>query len=246
MNNYSPIFAVSSSGDMKKPFSKPLGDPSTTGEPSGFFVMSEKQCTGCKKDLPITEFGLLAKAPYIRAACNGCRSEDTRLLQRSLKGCIGKMYSHQKQSSKRRGHQEPLYSLRELEVFLLNSEEYIKLHAQWADSGYMKGLKPSCDRLDDYKPYSFDNIRVVTWDENNRKYQSDRVVGVNNKQNMAVVSLDSNNIFVTEYFSIRQAARMINVPAANIQRCCVVKHRRAKGFFWRYKSDYIGLNEIGI
>jgi hypothetical protein len=46
---------------------------------------------------------------------------------------------------------------------------FYELYNNWIDSGYKKSDKPSVDRIDDYKGYSFDNIQLMTWKENNKK-----------------------------------------------------------------------------
>lgn len=235
-------FTVSSSGDMKKLFTKPLGNPPTTGEPSGFFVMESKKCNTCEEVFNISMFGII-QGGWISGKCKKCRSGETLAFQRTLAGLASKMYSTQKQSSERRGHKPPEYSMIELRAFLLSSPIYLNLHAKWVESGYLKDLKPSCDRIDDYKPYTFDNIRVVTWRENSDKYQSDRVAGLNNKQNCAVVCFDLNGAFVAEYHSQKQASRITGIPNSNVALCCKKKHTVAGGFYWRFKRDCVEFDE---
>ena len=42
-------------------------------------------------------------------------------------------------------------------------------------------LAPSIDRKDDYKPYTFDNIQLTTWQQNKAKGHEDCKNGINNK-----------------------------------------------------------------
>lgn len=245
MNNYSPIFAVSSSGDMKKPFSKPLGDPSTTGEPSGFFVMSEKQCRSCLGYFPIDGFCITAhrkRGNY----CKGCATIRTRDYFRTAIGLVSRICSNQKKGSVERGFAAPNYSVDELREWMFSQEIYHKLHEEWVESGYEKLKTPSCDRLDDYKPYTLDNLRIVTWEVNAKRYQSDRVIGKNNKQNTAVVCFDSNGEFVAEYHSQRHAHRVTGVINVNISFCCKRKDYTAGGFFWRFKRDCVDFDIKGL
>ena len=199
--------------------------------------MQEKKCNKCNEILGVSMFSLM-KDGWRLGTCKKCRGIETLTFQRTMSGLASKMYSNQKQKSERRGHNPPSYSMIELRGFLLSSSVYANLYSKWVESGYLKELKPSCDRLDDYKGYSLDNIRIVTWGENNAKYQSDRVVGVNNKQNNAVVCLSSSMEFVAEYHSQKEACRVLGISNSNISLCCKKKTYTTKGFYWRSKQDY--------
>jgi hypothetical protein len=148
------------------------------------------------------------------------------------------IYSHQKQRSVKRGHEAPAYSLDELRNRLLSDPLYTSIHKEWVESGYQKDLTPSIDRIDDYKGYSFDNIRIVTWKENNKRYQRDRVAGINNKHNSAVVCLSADGSFVNEYHSQKDAFRKTGIPNTSIAVCCKKKNRTAGGYYWRFKDEY--------
>jgi len=67
---------------------------------------------------------------------------------------------------KKRGHLNPTYSLNELRDWLFSQDEFHKIYDEWVESGYDRWKRPSCDRLDDYKPYSLDNMRIVSWRDN--------------------------------------------------------------------------------
>lgn len=154
---------------------------------------------------------------------------------RTPKGKAIQIYAAQKTISKKRKHQPPQYSRDEFVAWMLSNEDYLRLHKYWVESGYKKRLAPSCDRLDDYYGYSFSNIRVVTWRENNRKSHLDMKNGINNKQNKAVVKMDLNGVVLEEYYSIRHAARETNVDRTGIWLACNGRMTKSGGFRWRYK-----------
>jgi hypothetical protein len=110
------------------------------------------------------------------------------------------------------------------------------LYDNWAKSGYKKELSPSFDRLDDYKSYTFDNIQIMTWAENRKKYNSDVLNGVNNKRSVSVVQMNMNGTFVAEHYSIHQAGRKTGVEYRNIHRACI-RSSSAGGFRWMKSLD---------
>lgn len=76
------------------------------------------------------------------------------------------MYFGQIHCSRIRGHHLPKYTKQELKVWCFNQSIFHKLYTEWAKGRYYKMLKPSCDRLDNSKSYTFDNLRIVTFKEN--------------------------------------------------------------------------------
>lgn len=89
-------------------------------------------------------------------------------------GLIAAIYSGQKQSSKARKHPPPAYSRDELTEWLYSKTSFNNLYDKWVESGFKRKLRPSCDRLDDNKGYSFDNIQVITMTENQTKSRTRR------------------------------------------------------------------------
>jgi hypothetical protein len=147
------------------------------------------------------------------------------------------MYITQKRSSIKRGHQPPQYSKKELEEWLLSKKEFHEIFAKWEKSGYSQLEIPSCDRLDDYKGYSIDNIRIVSWRENKRKYAEDRLSGKNTKQSSRVAQYSTSGQLINEYHSMRHAQRKTGVEAISISMCTRGKAITAGGFIWKKIED---------
>jgi hypothetical protein len=82
---------------------------------------------------------------------------------------ISAIYTAQKSISKTRGYNPPNYSLKELTEWLLSQKMFDKIYTEWEKSGFKRKLRPSCDRLDESKGYSFDNIQILTVNGNQRK-----------------------------------------------------------------------------
>jgi len=97
------------------------------------------------------------------------KAEKTKLYNRTRRGLISRFYNHQLERCRTRGHTAPTYSKDELGFWVNSQENFEDLFCSWENSGYLKSLKPSIDRLDDYKSYTLENIQLVTWEQNNKK-----------------------------------------------------------------------------
>lgn len=169
----------------------------------------------------------------LQSWCSLCMNKSSKDRSRTKSGVACSAFRHQIKHSKTRNHDLPKYTKAELKEWMLSSPDFNILYRDWVISGYDKSLKPSIDRLDDYKGYSFDNIRVVTWVENNRKAHRDMINGVNNKQSKQVVQL-KNGVVIGEYYSLMNAFRSTGIDYRNISRACL-NELTAGGFEWRYK-----------
>lgn len=63
--------------------------------------------------------------------------------------------------------------------------------------------------------------------------------GANHPQARAVVQLDKNGNYITEFATTKEAAQSIGQRGPNITICCQNHHRTAGGYMWRYKDEYI-------
>ena len=78
-------------------------------------MREEKKCSKCGDTKPLSEFGVSKGGRYGRhSSCKACANESTKEFRRTKVGLVTKIYSTQRDSSKRRGHDMPKYSKREL------------------------------------------------------------------------------------------------------------------------------------
>ena len=120
-------------------------------------------CNICKENLPNYKF-----TKHNKNDCYVCRTREYAL-QRKKDNFANSIYVVQIYSSKKRGHTPPEYTLQELEEWLYGQDLFKKLYIEWEESGHNTLLLPSVDRLDDDIGYSFENIRLTTWEENRYK-----------------------------------------------------------------------------
>lgn len=197
----------------------------------------QKTCNKCLIIKCLSEFSVAKsnKDGYSNQ-CKKCKSELTRNYVKTLNGKITQIYNSQIKASKDRGHPLPTYNKLELTDWLLKND-FENLFNQWVDSNYKKHLAPSVDRLDDLQGYSFDNIRLVTWDVNRDKIYDQRNDCTRiTKQNRQVSQFTIEGEFIKSYPSIAFAARETNIQRTNINAVCTGKVHQAGGYFWQHST----------
>lgn len=201
-------------------------------------MKNTKQCTQCKQIKDFSEYGKQKIAKDgLRAACVVCDRERSKKYKRSKNGIISKIYNHQRESSKKRGHRPPEYSKESLSDWLYSQELFHKLFEEWKQSGYKTRLKPSVDRKNDDIHYCMNNIQLMTWGENDEKAKRDHKSGRLKYDQKPVEQYTRNGEFRECYDSINEAERKTGVPSGNIVKACIGhKHySHAGGYVWKYK-----------
>ena len=195
--------------------------------------MTSKNCTVCKEIKPLSDFGKNSSyKDNLGNECVSCRNSRVSAYRKTKEGVATAIYGHQRGKSKLRKHPMPNYTKNEFSEWLFNQQRFHVLFELWVKSNYLPSHTPSCDRLDDYEPYTLDNLRLVTWFENDKKARSDRKNGINNKISKAVLKLDLNHKVIAEYYSAAQAERVTGVWNTSISNCCHGKSKTAGGFKW--------------
>lgn len=196
-----------------------------------------KKCSNCKEYFSIDNFSFNKNEHDGRnSICKKCAIEYARNYRHSKIGVVTEIYSDQRKNSKRRGHPLPDYTKNQLTEWMFSKPEFHVLYDKWAENGHKKMEKPSCDRLDDLKPYTFDNLRIITWQENFDKGHKSCELGIisSGNKHTPILQIDLNGNIIKEYISQRSAARELNCSQANIFKALnsftIVCESR-----WRYK-----------
>jgi len=196
--------------------------------------METKICNTCDTSKALSEYYRNLECRLnVSNRCKDCEKEKRKAHRKTHDGLIYTIYFNQRRNCKERKHEMPTYSLDWLKEWVKSQSNFKELFNNWVNSDYDKYLVPSVDRLDDYKSYSPTNIRLVTFRDNLDKISSDKINGINNKQNVAVVQYTKKGQFVNEFHSVSEAIRQ---TGAYVSECCLGKRKTSKGFKFKYKS----------
>lgn len=189
-----------------------------------------KTCSKCGIQKPKKMFYMESKnQDKLSRWCIDCHKKYIH----SVDGVITQIYSAQIKTSKKRNHNPPSYSKDILKLWITTNDKFLLLYNTWVSSNYNKDLKPSIDRIDDYKGYSIDNIQLMTWGENRIKGFKDRVNGINNKTNKKVAQFDNDDNLLNVFYSISDASRKTGIDKSSINKAANGKRQTAGGFKWK-------------
>lgn len=190
-----------------------------------------KICTKCGWVKELSEFHKdNQKQDGLRPDCKECKKTQYR----SLDGKLHHIYRTQVRSSKQRGQQPPNYTKSELLDKYIDDILYIKLYKAWVKSGYNIYLAPSLDRFDDYKPYTFNNMRLGTYLKNRENHYEDVKSGIDTRNSKSVSGTCLKTGNKTIYHSQHEAARQIGVFQSSISQCCRGRLKSVGNYTWEY------------
>ena len=147
--------------------------------------------------------------------------------KRTKTGLVAKIYDGQKTRSKNRGHRMPEYTKEALQEWLYSQTLFHTLYEEWVYSGFTKDLIPSVDRKIDAVHYCFNNIELMTWEENNKNGAKSRQIIIN--------KYSKDGDYICEYLSLTNASADTKVNIGHISSVCKGNRKSAGGFIWKYK-----------
>lgn len=203
-----------------------------------------KTCVDCNQVKSYPEF---TRAPRgkdgYEIRCKVCRS--IKYNKSSVDKVVKRIYSTQLINSAKRGHQPPTYTEKELLDWVSNHPEWETLYSNWKQAKYSKETKPSVDRNDLHKPYTMDNIQLVTWKVNQQNQADDSFSGHQTATLRPVKAYTKDGQLYKEYYSIAEAIRELNgqywgistvangVPVKD-GKGAYYTPRTYKGFIWKW------------
>lgn len=189
-----------------------------------------RKCNICLKEKESKYFNI-----WNNNKCKECVNKYVREYNCTIDWLITKMYSAQRRRSEERWHSLPSYTNKQINHWVRSQSNFLELYNNRKISWYNRSLIPSIDRLDDYKWYSFDNIRLTIWRENNIKWSKDRKNWINNKMNRCVIWINITTWEIIEFYSMSEASRVTWAGIWHICSCCKWNIKSAWGYIWKYK-----------
>ena len=155
----------------------------------------------------------------------------TEKYRKTQRGVITNIYHKQIYHCKHRGSPVPTYTLEQLQNKFLNKRTFRRIYLKWRGSNYDMQLKPSIDRIDCLKPYSLENIQVLTWAENRYKQRFE----LGRIRARAVYCL-AGGALVATYKSVTEAVRATGLHQGNISSCLHGARKTCGGYVWSYQN----------
>lgn len=199
--------------------------------------MQNKKCSTCNVLKSISEFYKSGHAKYgVDCECKECSNVRRYKHSKTIFGLVSQIYADQRRNSKDRKHNPPKYTKDELLKWINNHKDFEKLYNEWIKSNYYIKLRPSVDRKNNYKGYSFDNIQLVTWQINQQNASNDIKNGIDTRGTKAVLQYDKQDNFIKEYYSMKQAGRETRIHNSGISKVCNKQRKTAGKFIWKFKN----------
>lgn len=168
-------------------------------------------------------------------------------VKQTLKGYITQAFSSVRYKSKRRGEEYPNFTKDEFVLWMHENNVHLKW-IEYVDSDYNIDKKPSVDRIDDYNPYTFDNMQLITWKENRLKGVNGKKhhLACSNKQNMKRVKIvDIFGETLQEFDSIKDCAEYLGVHKVSVSRVLCGRRKTIKGFkIFAITGEELNLKEV--
>lgn len=160
--------------------------------------------------------------------------KNTATYRKTPKGVLTNIYSKQLERSRIKGFPMPAYSLQWLHDTFLNDTKFKRLYAEWVKSGFNKWKKPSIDRINRLKPYTKDNIQLLTWAENREKENNER------KSRKGKIILYKDGIEVARFLSQKQMVKKTGLSQGLVSAVLNGRRNHHKGYTFKYQSEVIG------
>ena len=199
-----------------------------------------KVCKKCGENKVLWEFyAMKLNTDGKSGKCKECIKKDVKRnsekvgdkYDSSEKGVIRVVYKTMKRHNKLRGFGEMPFSKEDFSSWLYNNN-FKNLYDNWIKSDKDSRSKPSVDRLDDFKGYQFDNMSLVTWQDNKDHQTKDILTGVGTSgarcSNIGKYDLHGN--LIKTYVSYQEVRReegyCVYYPVKNDYLC-------KNGYVWK-------------
>lgn len=159
--------------------------------------------------------------------------ENTRRWRQTFKGLTANMYAKIRERSKRNNRPNDEFTLSEFRTWLEQTHIH-RLYGRWKRSGYQTDRRPSVDRIDPLRGYSFDNMQVITAKENRKKGDEEKIV----LWGKPICQISFSGTIIANYPNIKMASKITKINKNNISSVLNEKRKTAGGYVWKFGNIY--------
>ena len=156
--------------------------------------------------------------------------ENTQRWRLTYKGLTANLYAKIRERSKRNNRHNNEFTLAEFREWLLQTD-ICGLYGRWQECGFKADRRPSVDRIDPLKGYTFDNMQVITAKENRVKGDAEKLILWGKR---VYQSTPTGEVFAI-YPSIKEASIKTGINRNNISSVCNGKRKQAGGYGWDFQ-----------
>lgn len=153
--------------------------------------------------------------------------KSVREWRKTKRGVLTYTYHKQKDICRRRGKEQPKYSLEQF-IEWAYKNNFEKIYNGWKRSAYSHYRRPSFDRVDANRGYELDNLRVVTWYKNQKKGILERA----SKKSVPILKVSITGKIKKIYKSKNDAVRDNKTCYKSINNA-IKNGRLLKGYFYK-------------
>lgn len=135
-------------------------------------------------------------------------------------------YTGQRRRSKKRGHPYPTYTAKEFADKYYNNPTYLQMYAEYEKQNFELSYCPTIDRKDTTKPYTFDNIQIMTHQENS----------VKDNKKKAIIETDIFGKEIESFDCAITICRRDNINHGNLTAVLKGKRLTINGRYFSYKN----------
>lgn len=151
--------------------------------------------------------------------------ETNQRYKRGVRGVLTGMYNNHVERSRKYGYRIG-YEKEELYEIYARDPLFLRLYKKWVESGYDKWRKPSLDRINPYKGYTIDNMRLMTWRENWEKGRKEWAK--KNQKRVRVENTFTGSVVYCE--SMKEAAEYIGCSVSAVSVVASKRRKEVMGF----------------
>jgi len=213
-----------------------------------YLCFMKKKCNKCKKHKGLSEYYTDNRAKDKRnGSCKICMKKErkglsteySRRIVKTKEGLLKRIYHTQCRTSRKRKHPKPKYCKDDFINKSMYNLSFCLVFTEWEESGFDRWLIPSADRIDESLGYSFDNIKWVTWKENdNRQKRSERqkeiIRKITESHIIPIQQIDLEGNIVKEWIKGTKEIKEFYKSINNIRAVCRGERNQAYGYKWRY------------